>query len=49
MLECREIKKLAEQFREKMQQPCQDGAPSRKWEGKQKVNPQEEKDVEMEF
>jgi hypothetical protein len=27
--ECREIKKLAEQFREKMQQQRQDGAPSR--------------------
>jgi hypothetical protein len=28
-VECREIKKLAEQFREKMQQKRQDGAPSR--------------------
>jgi hypothetical protein len=32
-----------------MQQPHQDGAPSRQREGKQKVNPREEKDVEMEF
>jgi hypothetical protein len=47
--ECREIKKLAEQFREKMQQQRQDGAPSRQWEGNQKVDSQEEKDAEMEF
>jgi hypothetical protein len=46
---CREIKKLTEQFREKMQQRRQDGAPSRQWEGKQKVDSQEEKDAEMEF
>jgi hypothetical protein len=46
--ECREIKKLAEQFHEKMQQR-QDGTPSRQREGKQKVNSQEEKDKEMEF
>jgi hypothetical protein len=46
--ECREIKKLTEQFREKMQQ-LQDGAPSHQWEGKQKVNSQEQKDAEMEF
>jgi hypothetical protein len=47
--ECREIKKLTEQFHEKMQQQRQDGAPSRQWEGKQKVDSQEEKDTEMEF
>jgi hypothetical protein len=47
--ECREIKKLTEQFCEKMQQQRQDGAPSRQREGKQKVDLQEEKDVEMEF
>jgi hypothetical protein len=48
--ECWEIKKLVEQFREKMQQqPRQDGAPFCQREGKQKINPQEEKDVEMEF
>jgi hypothetical protein len=47
--ECWEIKKLVKQFREKMQQQHQDGAPFRQWEGKQKVDPQEEKDVEMEF
>jgi hypothetical protein len=46
--ECREIKKLAEQFREKMQQH-QDGVPYRQREGKQKLDSQEEKDVEMEF
>jgi hypothetical protein len=45
--ECREIKKLMEQFREKMQQqPHQDGVPSHQWEGK-KVD--KEKDEEMEF
>jgi hypothetical protein len=49
VLECREIKKLMEQFREKMQHQRQDGVPSRQWEGKQKVDPQEEKDIEMEF
>jgi hypothetical protein len=48
-LECREIKNLTEQFHEKMQQSRQDGVPSHQWEGKQKVNPEEEKDVEMEF
>jgi hypothetical protein len=47
--ECREIKKLTEQIREKMQQQRQDGAPSQQWEGKQKVDSQEEKDKEMEF
>jgi hypothetical protein len=38
--ECWEIKKLAEQFCEKMQQR-QDGAPSYQQEGKQKVDSQE--------
>jgi hypothetical protein len=47
--ECREIKKLMEQFREKMQKHRQDGAPSHQREGKQKVDSQEEKDVELEF
>jgi hypothetical protein len=47
--ECREIKKLVEQFCDKMQQQRQDGAPSHQREGKQKVDPQEEKDVEIEF
>jgi hypothetical protein len=32
-----------------MQQQRQDGAPSRQGDGKQKVDPQEEKDVEIEF
>jgi hypothetical protein len=48
-LECQEIKKLVEQFREKMQQQRHDGAPSHQREGKQKVDSQEEKDAEMEF
>jgi hypothetical protein len=47
--QCWKIKKVAEQFREKMQQQRQDGAPSHQREGKQKVDPQEEKDAEMEF
>jgi hypothetical protein len=47
--ECREIKKLAEQFREKMQQQRHDGSSSRQREGKQKMDSQEEKDAEMEF
>jgi hypothetical protein len=49
---CWEIKKLTEQFYEKMQQqPREDGmgTPSCQWESKQKINPKEEKDVEMEF
>jgi hypothetical protein len=46
---CREIKKLAENFRDKMQHQCQDGAPSHQWKGKQKVDSREEKDVEIEF
>jgi hypothetical protein len=46
--ECREIKKLAEQFREMIQQR-QDGPPSRQREGKQKVDSQEQKGAEMEF
>jgi hypothetical protein len=32
--ECQEIKKLTEQFREKMQQQRQDGVPSCQREGK---------------
>jgi hypothetical protein len=47
-VECREIKKLEEQFCEKMQQR-QDGAPSRQWVGKQKVDSQAHKHTEMEF
>jgi hypothetical protein len=47
--ECWEIKKLMEQFREKMPQQHQDGAPSRHREGKWKVDSQEEKDAEIEF
>jgi hypothetical protein len=40
-VECREIKKLAEQFHKKMQQQRQDGTPSRQQEGKQKVDSQD--------
>jgi hypothetical protein len=48
--ECREIKKLTEQFRERQkQQTRQDGMPSRQQEGKQKVDPEEDKGEEMEF
>jgi hypothetical protein len=46
--ECQEIKKLTEQFCEKMQQQQhQDGAPSYQRRGKQKVHM--EKDEELEF
>jgi hypothetical protein len=46
--ECWEIKKLAEQFHEKMQQHSrQDGAPSRQREGKQKVGKREEEEMEF--
>jgi hypothetical protein len=46
--ECQEIKKLTEQFREKMQQQSrQDGAPSRQWEGKQKIGKREEEEMEF--
>jgi hypothetical protein len=48
-LKCWEIKKLMEQFHKKMQQQSQDGAPSCQRAGKQKVDPQEEKEEEMEF
>jgi hypothetical protein len=37
--ECREIKKLTKQFRDKMQQQRQDGVPSHQREGKQKLDP----------
>jgi hypothetical protein len=48
--ECQEIKKLAEQFCEKMQQQqCPDGTPSCQREDKQKMDLHEEKDAEMEF
>jgi hypothetical protein len=47
--ECQEIKKLTKQFYKKMQQQCRDGAPSCQWEGKQRLDPQEEKDAKMEF
>jgi hypothetical protein len=47
--ECWEIEKLVEQFHEKHRQLCQDVAPSCQWEGKQKVDPEEDKDEEMKF
>jgi hypothetical protein len=37
--ECREIKKLVEQYREQLKQQRGDGMPSCQWEGKQKANP----------
>jgi hypothetical protein len=46
--ECWEIKKLTEQFNEKQQQLCQEGAPSHQREGKQKMDP-EKKDEDMVF
>jgi hypothetical protein len=41
--ECREIKKLVEQYREQRKQQCGDGVPSRQREGKQKADPEEDK------
>jgi phosphoenolpyruvate-protein kinase (PTS system EI component) len=32
--ECREIKKLIEQYSEQLKQQCNDGTPSYQWEGK---------------
>jgi hypothetical protein len=48
--ECREIKKLVEQFHEQQKlQPRRDGTTPWQWEGKQKVVPKDDKDEEMEF
>jgi hypothetical protein len=49
MCECREIKKLTQQFHKKQQQAHKEGAPSRQWEGKQKMDLEEEKDEEIAF
>jgi hypothetical protein len=47
--ECREIKKLTEQYREQLKQQRGEGAPSRQREGKQKADPEEDKEDEMGF
>jgi hypothetical protein len=47
--EYREIKKLAEQYREQLKQQRGDGAPSRQQEGKQKIDPEEDKEDGMWF
>jgi hypothetical protein len=47
--EYQEIKKLTEQFCEKQQQPHLEDAPSRQQDGKQKMDPEEDKDEEMAF
>jgi hypothetical protein len=47
--ECREIKKLTKQYREQLKQHRGDGAPSRQREGKQKADPEEDKENRMGF
>jgi hypothetical protein len=47
--ECREIKKLTEQYRQQLKQLRDNGMPSCKWEGKQKVDPKEDKDDRLGF
>jgi hypothetical protein len=48
--ECREIKKLAEQFHEQQKlQPCHDGTPPQQWEGNHQVVQEDDKDEEMAF
>jgi hypothetical protein len=47
--ECREIKKLTKQCREQLKQQCKDGVPSRQWEGKQKEDPDEDKEDGLGF
>jgi hypothetical protein len=47
--ECREIKKLTEQYREQLKQQRGDGASSHQREGKQKADPKEDKEDEMRF
>jgi hypothetical protein len=44
-----EIKKLAEQYREQLKQQRYEGAPSRQWEGKQKEDPEEDKEDGLGF
>jgi hypothetical protein len=45
--ECQEIKKLTEQYREQLKQQRGDGTPSRQREGKQKSDPEEDKEDRM--
>jgi hypothetical protein len=47
--ECPEIKKLTEQYREHLKQQRDDGTPSRQREGKQKVDPEKDKDDGLGF
>jgi hypothetical protein len=47
--ECQEIKKLTEWYHEQLKQQRGDGVPSRQWEGKQKVDPEEDKEDGMGF
>jgi hypothetical protein len=47
--EYQEIKKLTEQYREQLKQQRVDGAPSHQWEGKQKADPEEDKEDKMGF
>jgi uncharacterized protein (DUF305 family) len=48
--ECREIKKLAEQYCKQLkQQQPEDDAPSHQWEGKLKADPEEDKDDRLGF
>jgi hypothetical protein len=47
--ECREIKKLVEQYRKHLKQQRDDGVPSHQREGKQKVDPEEDKDEGLGF
>jgi hypothetical protein len=47
--ECREIKRLAEQYREQLKQQRDDDMPSHQQEGKQKVDPEEDKDDGLGF
>jgi hypothetical protein len=43
------MKKLMEQYRKHLKQQHDDGAPSCQWEGKQKVDPKEDKDDRLGF
>jgi hypothetical protein len=47
--ECREIKKLVEQYREQLKQQCNNSTPSRQREGKQKEDTEEDKDDGLGF
>jgi hypothetical protein len=47
--ECREIKKLVEQYHDQLKQQRGDGVPSRQREGKQNANPEEDKEDGMGF